>query len=193
MTAHHPFCELIRRVRTGDQEAAAELVQLYEPEVRRFIRVKLTDPRLRRVFDSVDIFQSVFANFFVRFMAGQFDLDEPSQLVKLLATMARNKIIDHARKAAQRSTAAVDPRLLDGFPGREQRPSDIISRAEVLQRVRGLLTDEERHLAEERADGRSWPEIAAACGGTPDTLRKKLERAMDRVCRQLDVEGVRYA
>jgi hypothetical protein len=54
--------------------------------------------------------------------------------------------------------------------------------------MRGLLTEDERRLAEQRADGRSWPEIAAEVGGTPEAVRKRLERALDRVCQQLGVD-----
>lgn len=41
------FRDLSDRVRAGDGEAAVELVQRYEPEVRRLIRLRLTGPKLR--------------------------------------------------------------------------------------------------------------------------------------------------
>src|SRR5206468_2113644 len=52
------FADLIRRVRQRDEQAAAELVRRYEPAIRVAVRVRLTDPRLRRVVDSMDICQS---------------------------------------------------------------------------------------------------------------------------------------
>jgi DNA-directed RNA polymerase specialized sigma24 family protein len=116
------FEQLIRRVRAGDGEAAAELIARYEPEVRRFIRLKLLDPRLQRAVDSADIWQSVLANFFVRVAGGQFDLREPDQLLRLLATMAKNKIIDHGRKADQRRTTGAEPVFWAGVVGRERTP-----------------------------------------------------------------------
>src|SRR5206468_9976043 len=54
------FADLIGRVRAGDGRAAAELVRRYEPAVRVAVRVRLTDPGLRRVLDSMDVCQSVF-------------------------------------------------------------------------------------------------------------------------------------
>src|SRR5262245_31987749 len=77
------FQDLLRRVRQRDEQAAAELVRRYEPTIRLAVRVRLTDPRLRRLLDSVDICQSILANFFVRAAAGQFDLERSEQLVKL--------------------------------------------------------------------------------------------------------------
>src|SRR5207249_4424725 len=83
--------------RAGDADAARELVQRYEPAIRRVVRFRLADSRLGRVFDSMDICQSVLASFFLRAAAGQFDLEQPEQLLKLLVSMARNKLALQAR------------------------------------------------------------------------------------------------
>jgi DNA-directed RNA polymerase specialized sigma24 family protein len=90
--------ELIRRVRAWDQEAAAELVRRYEPMIRRTVRFRLADARLDNLLESMDISQSVLRSFFVRAAAGQYDLETPGQLLRLLATMARNKLISTARR-----------------------------------------------------------------------------------------------
>jgi RNA polymerase sigma-70 factor (ECF subfamily) len=60
------FRDLITRVRNGDDQAATELVRRYEPTIRMAIRVRLDHSDLRRLLDSMDICQSVLANFFVR-------------------------------------------------------------------------------------------------------------------------------
>src|SRR5271165_4547447 len=98
MSEEEAFRKLIERVRAGEQEAASDLVRQYEPEIRRAVRLRLTDPRLHRFVDSMDICQSVLANFFVRVHAGQFELDRPEQLLRLLVTMARNRLYDQARR-----------------------------------------------------------------------------------------------
>jgi hypothetical protein len=91
-----PFVELVRRVCRGDEAASAELVRRYEPAIRIAVRGRLNDPGLRRLFDSMDACQSILANFFVRATAGEFELDRPDQLIQLLATMAGNRVTDHA-------------------------------------------------------------------------------------------------
>jgi RNA polymerase sigma-70 factor (ECF subfamily) len=183
----------MRRVRAGDGEAAAELVRRYEREIRRAIRIKLTDPRLRRTLDSMDICQSVLGNFFVRAAAGQFDLHRPEQLLKLLLTMARNKLLDKARhqqadRRDGRRLEANSTGVLAGIADNGDTPSQIIAGRELIEAARRLLTDEERHLAEQRARGRSWADIAAERGGNPENLRKQLARAMDRVAEQLGLD-----
>ena len=47
------FAEFLKRIRAGDQQAAAELVQRFEPVIRREIRLRLEDRGLRRVLDSL--------------------------------------------------------------------------------------------------------------------------------------------
>jgi RNA polymerase sigma-70 factor (ECF subfamily) len=182
------FCALIRRVRAGDREAAAELVRQYEPEIRRFIRLQLNNTRLRRTFDSADIFQSVFLNFYVRVMGGQFDLEEPTQLLRLLTTMARNRITDHVRRPAARARDG-GPALWDGVADSGASPSDAVTQEEILQEVLRRLTPEERDLVEKRGEGRSWQELADELGGTPEAVRKRLARALERICQELDPEG----
>src|SRR5713226_2467828 len=92
------FTEFIRRIRSGDAQAAVELVQRYESVIRVEVRQRLTDSRLRRLFDSLDISQSVLASFFLRAGTGQYELEKPAQLVKLLVGMTRNKLALQARK-----------------------------------------------------------------------------------------------
>ena len=103
MSVTLPFTEFVQRIRAGDGQAAAELVRQYEPLVRREIRLQLEDSRLERLFDSMDVCQSVLKSFFVRTAAGQYDLDDPSQLIRLLVTMARNKLASAAQRASTKA------------------------------------------------------------------------------------------
>jgi RNA polymerase sigma-70 factor (ECF subfamily) len=190
MAEAQTFRDLITRVREGDDQAAAEVVRRYEPTIRLAVRVRLDHSDLRRLLDSMDICQSVLANFFVRAASGQFALETPGQLVRLLVTMARNKLINHAhqQQAARRDyrrrtdLEAADPS--DDGPS----PSRVVAYRELLQKVRTGLAPEERRLADLRAAGRSWAEVAAQVGGKPDALRFRLTRALDRVARELKLD-----
>jgi RNA polymerase sigma-70 factor (ECF subfamily) len=189
------FLDLLQRVRQGDPRAAADLVKQFEPELHRVVRVRLTDPRLRRLIDSVDVCQSVLANFFVRVGLGEFDLRQPEQLLHLLIVMARNKLRDKARRqqAVRRDhgrLAARPDSVLDGLAAPEPGPARVAAGRDLLAEVRRLLTDEERYLADQRALGREWNDIAAQLGVPPDGLRKKLSRALDRVVAHLGLEVI---
>src|SRR5262245_62756635 len=92
------FVDFLRRIRRGDEQAAVELVRRYEPLIRREVRLGISDRRLSRAFDSIDVCQSVLASFFARAATGQYDLESSEQLVKLLMSMARNKLASLARR-----------------------------------------------------------------------------------------------
>jgi DNA-directed RNA polymerase specialized sigma24 family protein len=191
MAEDDSFHDLVCRVRRGDGRAAEELVRRYEPALRVAVRVRLTDPNLRRVLDSADVCQSVLANFFVRAAAGQFEFDGPEQLVRLLATMARNKVANAARRerAARRGGGrALQPLSGSKFTDPRPGPGEVAADAELLREFRRRLTEEERRLADQRAAGRPWSEIAAEAGGDADALRVRLGRAIDRVARELGLD-----
>ncbi len=193
MPPEDSFQVLLGRVRAGDEDAAAQVVRRYEPALRRLIRMKLTDPRLTRLLDSVDVCQSVLANFFVRMAAGQFDLNTPEQLLKLLSVMARNRLLDHvARQTAGRR----DQRRTEGDEALEEvaalqpSPSQVVAARDLLECVRASMSDEERFLADQRALGREWAEIARETGDSAEALRKRLARAVDRAARTLGLDEV---
>ena len=83
------FEELLALVRRGNADAAETLVKRFETAIRVAVRTRLSDPALRRQFDSIDICQSVLASFFIRAAAGQYDLHDPKQLVALLTEFDR--------------------------------------------------------------------------------------------------------
>lgn len=186
------FQELLVRVRAGDQEAARTLVDRYEPAIRRAVRFRLTDSRLARVFDSMDICQSVLASFFVRAAAGQYDIEQPDQLLKLLVAMARNKLALQARaqQRQRRDYRRVQPAGLEEklIAGDEPTPSVQVAGQELLVEAERLMSAEERQLVELRKEGIEWDAIAQKVGGAPEALRKKLARAVDRVAHQLNLD-----
>jgi RNA polymerase sigma factor (sigma-70 family) len=185
------FADLVKRVRAGDAEASAEFVRRYEPVIRIAVRGRLTDPRLRSLLDSMDICQSVLGIFFERATGGEFDLERPQQLLKLLVTMARNRVTDHAlrEQAARRDHRRTEPltNARDELVDRSPDPGELVMVNDLAEAVRGKLSEEERSLADQRAHGRPWAEIAAEVGGSPDALRVQLSRALERVARELQL------
>jgi RNA polymerase sigma factor (sigma-70 family) len=189
------FAEFIRRIRAGDNQSARELVERYEPVIRREVRLRLRDQRLASRFDWTDVCQSVMASFFVRAAAGQYELEQPDHLLRLLVVMTRNKVTKQVRRnsADRRDYRRLEPRdpaYLDGRLAEVPNPSRLIAGRELLEELRRRLSEEERRLADLRADGCEWAEIAAELGGTPQARRKQLARALDRVEQQLEGSGI---
>jgi ECF sigma factor len=196
MLENLPFDSFIKLIRAGDQDAARELVRRFEGVIRREVRLRLGDRRLFRVFDSIDISQSVLTSFFARASTGQFDIESPEQLIRLLIGITRNKLAfhvrwQHARRRDSRlniETRVDDLAVVSATPG----PSELASKEDLINSVRLRLGEEERQLADLRAAGWEWPEIARRLGGSPRARRMQLTRAVHRVAKTLRLDDDRY-
>jgi RNA polymerase sigma-70 factor (ECF subfamily) len=185
------FLDLLARVRRGDPHATEQFFQQYESQVRLEVRLRLRDPRLRTRFGEDDICQSVLKSFFVRARLGEYDVVEPAELMRLLAGMARNKVAAQARRhtAECRDIRRTGP-LADAEAAAtaDASPSQIVAGEELLRELCARLSQEEQAIVDLRADGRSWAEVAQELGGTADARRVQLQRAADRVSRELGLE-----
>ncbi len=185
MTEDPDFVEFLRRIRAGDDAAATELVRRFEPLIRREVRMRIGDDRLNRAFDSLDVSQSVLACFFSQAATGEYELDQPEQLARLLLTMARNRLISRARterrlvRDIRRLTA--DPSVLDQVADGRPSPSQVVSRREELELLKASLTEEERQIFDLRVGGLSWDEVATRLGGSGPARRMQLSRGLERV------------
>jgi len=185
MAGQDDFLDLIRRVRSGDEDAATALVAQFEPFILRVVRFRMRHrgdyDRLRHDVGSIDVCQSVFKSLFARLKDGRFDLNQPKDIEKLLSAMIRFKIANKARRLSvvwrevrsdPAPTEHVDPR-----PGPEKSVDD----KDLSEIIFKLFSVDELEILNRRLDDQSWPDIAAAVGGTAEALRKKLERAFERV------------
>ena len=125
----------------------------YESTIRRAVRIKLVDARLKGLLDSMDICQSVLGSFFYRAALGQYDLERPDDLVRLLVTMARNKLADQARRQSTERRGKGMIRVGDAaeidVPGGDPTASRVASGRDVLLAAKEQLGADERWLAEE--------------------------------------------
>ncbi len=184
------FQDLLERVRGGDAVAAAALVNRFEPMIRRIIRVRLAHDGIRRHFDTMDVSQSVLATFFVRAGLGQYEIDSPESLMKLLTQIARNKLTDKVRRArsSRRDYRRENP--LDGAvpidPADSLTPDRIVEARDLLSEVRKQLSHEAQRVAEWRAEGLEWAEIGERLGVGAEAIRKRFSRELDEVVERLE-------
>ena len=106
------FKQFLASVRSGDAQAAQRLVTQYESLLRREIRFRMRDSRLRRILDSGDVCQSVLASFFIRASVGQFELNEERDMLRLLITMAKRKTVLRPDTSTSRSGTSIRLRRL---------------------------------------------------------------------------------
>jgi RNA polymerase sigma factor (sigma-70 family) len=154
--------QFLARIRDGDEEAARELLRLYEAKVRLVVRRQL--PRLLRSrFDSQDFVQSIWGSFFRRIKASPTELESTENLVGFLARAARNK---------ESMWEGAEPRdLVDG----SNSPSEVAEASEAFSRLRDLLPADRRNVLDLKAEGLTTVEIAAKLGIGERTVRRVIE------------------
>ena len=179
------FTALINRVKQGEQEAAAELVRRYEPEIRRYIRLRMTSCSIRRFVDSFDVCQSVLGRFFQCLAVDKLDISDPANLQAILRTIAKNRVYDvvshaHAARRDVRRVAPAGDEPLAVLADSSDTPSKLVAAEELVAAIYEKLPSEVRQLVEARMHGSNWEELAVMASSTPEAVRKQVNRAIQR-------------
>jgi RNA polymerase sigma-70 factor (ECF subfamily) len=185
----------LQRIQAGDEGAARELLQRYEPEVRLVVRRQL--PRLLRSrFDSLDFLQSVWGSFFRRMRDAPTEFEDSRHLVAFLARAAKNKVIDEYRRAAslKHDMHREEPLWGDGRRPKDvadsiDSPSELAQAREVLGRLRELLPEERRTILELKAEGVSSKDIGERLGISERTVQRVLEDLRRRMETEWESRG----
>jgi DNA-directed RNA polymerase specialized sigma24 family protein len=191
----NPLQELLGRIRTGDEAAAAEFRSAYEPHVRRVVRARMraTGLPLRRLNDSSDLCQVILASFLVGSAVGRYEIHDADALRRLLAKIATRRVIDLARRPEFRQRTVPIGRLgAEGFiepvaPG--SGPACQLAHRELTEKADRLLTDDEKSILELRKEGLSWEQVGQMLGKGSDAARKVAARAGRRIMLALGLEG----
>ncbi|MEM6469655.1 MAG: ECF-type sigma factor [Planctomycetota bacterium] len=187
MNARNQFERLIEEVRQGNQSAAAELMRLYEPHVRRAIRLRLRDRGLRQFLDSIDISQSVMGNFFAHLHGGKFKIESPNELIGLLVRMAQNRVTDWVRHGQaqrndyRRSVTLDIPQMVEASTRQADPVTKEVEAGDLMSEVRRRLPPLESRLLERRIRQDSWQDIAESEGGSAEALRTRLRRSLMKI------------
>jgi RNA polymerase sigma-70 factor (ECF subfamily) len=187
LDADESFAALMARVREGDEQAAAELVQQYEGIIRRRAR-RLLGPALRVHLDSVDIAQSVNRTLLIGLRRAAFAVSTPEELTRLALTLVRPKVARHWRR---RKREAECRQLTGGWApsgihaaaraGELHAATDPLQLDETVRQVLERLEGVDRQLVELRLEGHTTAEAARKLGVSPAFLRSRLSRLRKRL------------
>lgn len=179
------FAVLVAQLKEGSEEAAWELVELYGPHILRVVRRSLSR-EIRPKFDSQDFVQAVWASFFSH-RDRLLDVDRPEQLVRLLAAMAKHKIIDEVRRRLETqkhnvrrersiddSKVVVQETLASGDP----TPSQIAMARERWNNMMARQPKQYRQIVNLRLAGDTHREIARKAGVSQKTVQRVLRRLL---------------
>lgn len=190
------FRALIRRFRSGDQEAAHELVRRYGQIILQVVRRRLPlRDRMRAKFDSMDFVQDVWASFLCD-PTSLPEFDGVSDLVNYLWAMTNNKVGMERRRryntdkwdvrrenpltdANADSNVQTDRELPDC---RQSTPSQIAMERELWGNWMRHLKARDCEILRMRREGASFEEIADRLQINEKTPR----RLVDRLRKELD-------
>jgi RNA polymerase sigma-70 factor (ECF subfamily) len=155
---------LLRRLRTGDQDAATRLYLRYAERLRLLARAECSPDLARRV-DMEDIVQSVFSSFFRGVSNGYYDIPAGEELWKLLLVIALNKIRAKGafHRAARRDVRhTVGGNYLEHLPGTEQNGDDapFVVLKMTVEEVMKALPNAQKEMVDLRIEGYEVAEIA---------------------------------
>jgi len=180
------FDELMSRVNREDQPAMAEMMALYEPDIRRAARA-LLGHALRSWIDPTDLVQSVHLQLLLALKQKRLAITSPEHLRSLALTMLRHRLFEQWRR--RRCQARHDASLTtDGLtrgrivaPPRQVDPVRTAEYHDLVDHLFRKLGDEDRRIVVMRCQGYFTREIAAELGIDPAALRMRLSRLRKRL------------
>jgi len=190
MSEDPSFADLLARLRTGDQAAAALVVDQYARRLIALARTNL-DRRILRKEDPEDVLQSVFKSFFRRCGVGQFRLDRREDLWSLLVSLTLHKCGHRADyfRAARRNVQRETPAALGQESSasewealaREPTPLEAVMLAETVERLLGGLEPHQQQIVQLSLEGEAPARIATAVGVTQRTVQRVLKGVRERL------------
>ena len=175
---------LVERVRDGDEQALAELLERFLPRLRRWASGRLPGP-IRDMADTSDLVQDVLLQSF-RKIEG-LDLDRAGGLQAYLRQAILNRIRDEFRKFKRRPDAV---ELESAQPDEGPSPLEAAIGRQALDRYEAALAalrpvDREAIIARIEL-GFTYDEVAQLLGKpTGNAARMAVERALVRLIERL--------
>jgi RNA polymerase sigma-70 factor (ECF subfamily) len=168
--------------RTGDESALRHAYDRYGPAVYH-----LATRSLANAADAEDVAQATF----VAAWLGRhtYEPDRGSLLGWLLG-IARRKVIDHIRSVAREEKVTASVRQMTDPVPVDSAPDRVVERLVVADEMAQLPSEQRRVLELAFYDDLTHPQIAAVTGLPLGTVKSHLRRAMQRLRRRWEVEGV---
>jgi RNA polymerase sigma-70 factor (ECF subfamily) len=177
---------LLEKLTAGDLDAAEQVFRDYEPYIRKVVRRHLPE-RLRPKFDSIDVVQSVWANFLQDFRESGRRFASSDHLRNFLVLVTRHRLTDRIRRhhrAMEREEPLATAAPEDMPTSREPRPSQLAQADELWERMLALCPPEYHQLLELKRQGLSLDEIAAQTGLHEGSVRRILRKLAGRLAFQ---------
>ena len=167
---------ILERATRGDREAMAQFVMRIEPLVRRRISGKL-GARMRRVFDSHDIFSTVVRRVDQYVANHEIRATSEAQLTALVLEVANKAVIDKVRMIKRLEETEKDPRVYELLRRSTTVDHDPIRSERLLERVfSSNLDNRDSQILWLWLSGTELRVIAEMFDMTPEAIRQRWAR-----------------
>jgi RNA polymerase sigma-70 factor (ECF subfamily) len=157
---------LVERVRSGDEEAFAQLYRLFAPTINSVVLARV--PR--------DEVQDIVQEVFIAAFRGIDSLKDPNLVGPWLTRIARNRAAEFYRRLKPN----------DELDERMARPANRMGEAaEILRAIRSLSDAHAETLIMRLVEGMTAKEIAERTGLKPESVRVNLHRGMEKLRKSL--------
>src|SRR5262249_13318250 len=152
----HEDRSLLKLWQAGDESAARQIFDRYAERLLALARRRISQRLASRV-DPEDVVQSVFRTFFDRAKAGQFQIEDPNDICKLLARITVHKTL---RQIAFHKAAKRDPSLEAGQGSENQdRLLEVLDREPTPEAANAFVDQLDHFLARLRPQDRQILEM----------------------------------
>ena len=185
------FDLLMERLTNGDPDAPQELVERYGPHIVRSIRRRFRTQKMRTLYATEDCMQSVWASIFSD-LERLRELDSPQRLIKYLATVAANKLVDNNRKLSSQKNNVQLEKSVDGKPEVFQvkaegpTPSQMAAARDEWEYQTNRLSQRERTVLSLHLEGHSSQEIARRMDASGRGIRHVIRQISNVLLRRGD-------
>jgi RNA polymerase sigma-70 factor, ECF subfamily len=190
---HRSDRSLLRRFRSGEEDAATQLFLRYASRLRA-LATSQTSPVLAPRFDADDVVQSVFRTFFRRASSGLYDVPEGDELWQLLLVLSLNKIrslgsFHRAQKRDVSKTHQVMDSSADGVTreGASENEASMHILELVVQEFLDQLPPIHATVARMRMEGYQVEEISQATQRSKRTIERILAELRQQLVSTLDL------
>lgn len=181
--------DLLRRITSGDRDAAARFVTRYAPVIRQRFRARLS-PSLRRLMDSADLVSTVGRRLDQLVASGSVDVENQQQLWALVNHIARIAIADKARVLARlRRVEDPDSGWAREFLARADSGGGSDRFDETLNlAMEAVGSDTDRRVLALWLSGCSHVQIGAQLDMTPNAVRQRWHRVRATLAKAFGAE-----
>jgi len=191
MVPHDSFTDLMNRLRTGEDDAAAR--EVFERFTRQLIILarRRFGPAFQHKVDPEDVVQSAYKSFFLRYGEGSLEVASWNSLWGLLTVITLRKCAERVafHRAQCRDVAreaSAPPQADESAPwqealSREPTPLEALLLSETVDQLLVGLDEDERLVVELSLQGFSTQEISQRLSQPERTVRRLRERVRHRL------------